>query len=124
MILISPRKLIYYCKVFYLYSQINGRAMTQTTYSQNNVKVVVSENTLRINNPYSLQLTLSSTNQLAVSVSDKVADMVCGACGKLMPNDTTLRAVRERLLVSLRGLSTVFASLNIGQWTAPDFPQW
>lgn len=120
--LILPKKLIYYCKVFNLNSQINGRAMTQTTYSQNNVKVVVSDNTVRINNPYSLQLTLSSTNQLAVSVSDEVADTVYGACGKLMPNDTTLRALRERLLVSIS--STIFASLNIGQWTAPDFPQW
>lgn len=98
--------------------------MTQTTFSQNNVKVVVSDNTVRISNPSSLQLTFSSTNQLAVGVSDEVADMVCGACGKLVPNDTTLRALRERLLVSLHGPSTVFASLNIGQWTAPDFPQW
>lgn len=98
--------------------------MTQTTYSQNNVKVVVSDRTVKINNPYSLQLTFSSTNQLAVSVSDAVADKVCGACGRLTPNDTTLRALRERLLVSLHGPRTVFASLNIGQWTAPDFPQW
>ncbi|GLD63936.1 IgGFc-binding protein-like protein, partial [Lates japonicus] len=101
----------------------NGRAMTQTTFSKNNVKVVVSDNTVRINSPTNLQLSFSSTNKLAMSVSDEVTDMVCGACGKLKPIDTTLRALRERVLMSLHGPSTAFASLNIGQWTAPDFPQ-
>nr|XP_046274005.1 IgGFc-binding protein-like [Scatophagus argus] len=85
---------------------INGREMSQTTYSQNNVEVVISDNTVRINSTSSLQLSFSSTNELTMSVSDKVADTVCGACGK----------------PSVYG-PTAFASLNIGQWLAPDFPQ-
>ncbi|XP_037649596.1 IgGFc-binding protein-like [Sebastes umbrosus] len=102
---------------------INGRAMTQTTFSQNNVKVAVSDNAVRINSPSSLQVSFSSTNELAISVSDKVADVVCGACGTIRPTYTTLQDLRETLLVDLHGPSTDFASLNIGQWTAPDFPQ-
>ncbi|KAK2830490.1 hypothetical protein Q5P01_018421 [Channa striata] len=104
---------------------INGRAVTQTHFSENNVELVVSDNTVSINNPSSLQLSLDSANQLTISVSDKVADMVCGACGQLTPNDATPRALRQRLLASFHGMSqsTSFASLNIEQWTAPDFPQ-
>lgn len=98
--------------------------MNQTTFSQNDVKVIVSDNTVTIRNPSSLQLSFNSANQIAISVTSQVADVLCGACGKLQPNDTTLQALRERLLVSLHGLSSVFAALNIGQWTAPDFPQW
>lgn len=98
--------------------------MNQTTLSHNNVTVEVSHNTVSIYSTSSLQLSFSSTNELAISVSDEVADMVCGLCGKLRPIDTTLQALRERLFVSFHGLSTEFASLNIGQWTAPDFPQW
>ncbi|KAI3358666.1 hypothetical protein L3Q82_015078, partial [Scortum barcoo] len=103
---------------------INGRSMTQTTFSLNNVKVMVSSNTVTINNPSSLQLSFSSTNELTMSVSDQVADMNCGACGKLKPVDTTLRDLRERVLVSLHGPSITLASLNIGKWEATDFPQW
>lgn len=113
-----------YYKVLNLCSQINGRAMTQTTFSQNNVKVAVSDNAVIINSPSSLQVSFSSTNELAISVSDEVADVVCGACGTIRPTYTTLQDLRETLLVYLHGPSTDFASLNIGQWTAPDFPQW
>ncbi|XP_040909680.1 IgGFc-binding protein-like [Toxotes jaculatrix] len=102
---------------------INGRPITQTTFSQNNVNVVVSDKTVRITSPTTLQLSFSSTNQLTMSVSDEVADMVCGVCGKLKPVDTTLQGLSKKLLKALRGSSTAFASLNIGQWTAPDFPQ-
>ncbi|XP_051246393.1 IgGFc-binding protein-like [Dicentrarchus labrax] len=94
---------------------INGRAMTQTNVSQNSVEVKVSDNAVGISSTSGLQLSFSSANVLAMSVSDQVADMVCGACGKLKPIDTTQ--------LNLRGKSTAFASLNIGQWTAPDFPQ-
>ncbi|XP_023265555.1 IgGFc-binding protein-like [Seriola lalandi dorsalis] len=90
---------------------VNGRAINQTTFSQNNVTLVVSDNTLRINNPSSLQLFFSSTNKLTMSVSDKVADTLCGACGKLKPVYTTL------------GPSSASASLHIKRWMAPDFPQ-
>ncbi|XP_029023842.1 IgGFc-binding protein-like [Betta splendens] len=102
---------------------INGKAMTQSTFSLNDVKVLRSNNTVTISNPSSLQLTFTPSDQLVISVSDKAADMVCGACGKLQPVDSTLRALRQSLLKSLQAPSTVFASLNIEQWTAPDFPQ-
>lgn len=98
--------------------------MTQTTFSQNNVKVLVSDNTVSISSPSTVQLSFSSTNELVMSVSDSVVDMACGVCGKLRPIDTTLRDLRERLLVSFHGQSITFASLNFGQWQAPDFPQW
>lgn len=87
---LTSLKLIYYYRVFSLCSHIDGRAMTQTTFSQNNVKVVVSDNTVRINSPSNLQLAFSSANDLALSVSDEVANMVCETCGKLKPIDTTL----------------------------------
>lgn len=98
--------------------------MTQNTFSLNDVKVLLADNTVTITNPSSLQLTLSSSDQLVISVSDKAADMVCGACGKLRPVDTTLRALRQSLLASLQGSSAAVAPLNIEQWTAPDFPEW
>lgn len=97
--------------------------MTETTFSQDNIKVLVSDNTVSINSISSIQVSFSPTNDLAISVSNKAADLVCGACGTIRP-DTKLQDLRERLLVSLLGPSTAFASLNIGQWTAPDFPQW
>ncbi|XP_070702064.1 IgGFc-binding protein-like [Pempheris klunzingeri] len=100
----------------------NGRLITQTTFSKGNVQVMVSDKTVRISSPATLQLSFSSTNELTMSVSDKVADMACGACGKLKPVSTTTRGLSKRLLGSFHGQSSTFASLNIGQWTAPDFP--
>ncbi|KAL7381442.1 hypothetical protein ABVT39_005557 [Epinephelus coioides] len=55
---------------------IDGRQMTQTTFSQNNVKVSVSDNTVRINSTSSLQVSFSSTNKLTISASNKVADVM------------------------------------------------
>ncbi|XP_059206328.1 IgGFc-binding protein-like [Centropristis striata] len=101
---------------------VNGRPMTQTTFSQNGVNVLVSDNTVRINSPFTIQVSFSATNELAISVSANVADMVCGACGPVRPTVTTIRDLREQLLVSLLGPTNTFAALNIGQWTAPDFP--
>ncbi len=89
--------------------------MTHTTFSQKDVQVVVSDNTVRINKPSTLQLSFSSTTELTVSVSGHVADMICGACGTPMPDGTTL---------SLQGTSTIITSLNITQWTAHDFSPW
>lgn len=85
---------------------------------------MVSDNTVRIDSSSSPQLSLSSTNELTMSVSENVADMVCGACGNLRPADTTIQELREMLLVSLHGQSTSLASLNIAQWMTPDFSQW
>lgn len=103
-------------------SQIDGRQMTQTTFSQNNVKVSVSDNTVRINSTSSLQVSFSSTNKLTISASNKVADVVCGACGTIRP--TKIQDLTEGLQASLGGQRTAVTSLNIGQWTAHDFPQW
>ncbi|XP_067468831.1 IgGFc-binding protein-like [Thunnus thynnus] len=102
---------------------IDGRTMTQTTVSQNNVTVEVSNNTVSIYSASSLQLSFSLTNELTISVSDKVADMVCGACGKLRPIDTTPQDLRERLLGSFHELRNACPSLDLVQWTAPDFPK-
>lgn len=105
-------------------SQINGRTLTQPTFSHDHIKVVVSDNTVRIDSSSSIQLYLSSTNELTMSVSENVADMVCGACGTLRPTDTTIQELKEMLVLSLHGQSTSLASLNIVQWAIPDFPQW
>ncbi|KAM9340233.1 IgGFc-binding protein-like [Symphorus nematophorus] len=103
---------------------VNGQVMNQTTFSKSNVNLVVSGNTVKISSASNLLLSISPTNELTMSVSDQVADMVCGVCGKLKPVDTTLLNLRERLLVSLYRPSISLATLNTGQWTAPDFPQW
>ncbi|XP_031722449.1 IgGFc-binding protein-like [Anarrhichthys ocellatus] len=88
---------------------INGRALTQPTFSQNNVKVVVSDNTLTINTS-SLQVSFSSADELTITVSDKVADVVCGVCGTIRP-------------AQLLRPNAASASLNFRQWIAPDFPE-
>ncbi|KAM3596113.1 uncharacterized protein V6R79_008319 [Siganus canaliculatus] len=66
---------------------VNGMAMTQTTYSQNNIEVVHSGDTVTINSQSTIHLSFNST--LAVSVSDDVAGSICGAC-----------VVRKYLLIS------------------------
>ncbi|XP_047461425.1 IgGFc-binding protein-like [Mugil cephalus] len=102
---------------------INGIPMYQNTFTRNNVKVALADNTVKINNPSSLQLSFSPTNELTMSVSDEVADALCGACGRLTPVAPTSRSPEQMLLEYLRGTTTTFAVLNMGQWMAPDFPQ-
>ncbi|XP_037329243.2 IgGFc-binding protein-like [Pungitius pungitius] len=97
---------------------INGRPLTQTTFSQDNLKLVVSDNTVTISSS-NLQVLFSSTNDLTINVSDNAS--VCGACGAIKPPPAKQRGLKEKTLVSFLGTGS--ASLNIGQWTAPDFPQ-
>ncbi|KAM3858157.1 IgGFc-binding protein-like [Diretmus argenteus] len=101
---------------------INGKAMSGSVFSRENVAVTVSNNTVTINSVSSLQLSFS-LQSLTMSVSDNVAEQVCGACGRLSSTaDTRRPTLRERLRVSLKGQT--LASLNMGKWKAPDFPQW
>lgn len=99
--------------------------MNQTIFSQKDVTVLVSNHTVAINSISSLQLSFSPTNELAMSVSAEVADVVCGACGSLRQTEPTLRSLRDTLLLLLlHGPTTAFKALNVGQWEAPDFPRW
>ena len=68
--------------------------------------MVVSDNTVIIDSTSTIHVSFSSTNELAISVSDVVADVLCGACGTIRPT-----------LIELH-------TLNIGNWKAPDFPGW
>lgn len=105
-----------------MFLQVNGKAMTQNTFSKNGITVSVSDNTVNITRTTSVQLVFDSINELTLSVSDAVANTVCGACGKLKPMDTTLLSLRERVLGSFHGLPRNSAYLN--PWIAPDFPSW
>ncbi|KAI4817690.1 hypothetical protein KUCAC02_011073 [Chaenocephalus aceratus] len=82
---------------------INGRELTQTPFTKSDVNVVVSDNTVIIDSTSTIHVSFSSTNELAISVSDVVADVLCGACGTIRPTIIELLA------------------LNIGKWKAPDF---
>lgn len=98
--------------------------MSQPNFSQKNVTVTVSDDTVEINSVSGLQLSFSPSNDLTMSVSEKVADLVCGACGRLSPTSDTPLTLGESLLISVQGQTTKFASLNMRKWKAPDFPQW
>lgn len=83
------------------------------------MEVVVSDNTVRISHS-NLQVFFSPTDDLTITVGDDAS--VCGACGTVTP-PAKQGDLKEKTLVSFLG-TVGSASLNIGQWTAPDFPQW
>ncbi|KAF7670088.1 hypothetical protein LDENG_00056670 [Lucifuga dentata] len=89
---------------------INGNMMTQTTFSQKDVTVLISDNTVTINSISSLQLSFSRANELTMNVHAEVADVVCGACGSLLQTYPTQQ-------------TSFFVGLNMRKWEAPDFPQ-
>lgn len=102
----------------HLYVQVNGRPMQESSFQKKNIALTVSGNTVAIKRDNSLQLSFNAVNDLTMSISADLAEKVCGACGCLKP-------VRSTELISLPlGLGGWATIIDIGQWRAPDFPQW
>ncbi|XP_075995597.1 IgGFc-binding protein-like [Genypterus blacodes] len=102
---------------------INGNLMTGSRFSRKDVTVLVSNQAVTINSISSLQLSFSATNELTMSVSAEVADVVCGACGGLRRTEPTLHGLRDTLLLMFNGQPTALKALDLGKWEAPDFPR-
>ncbi|XP_070702802.1 IgGFc-binding protein-like [Pempheris klunzingeri] len=89
---------------------VNGKKVTLSRTSRNNISVTLIENTIVIEKTSLFKLTYSKRQELIVTVSASMADKVCGACGKLLPS-------RDTLGLSLDTLQEYMASFS-----AQDFP--
>lgn len=81
--------------------------MTQTTMENNEIIVKVIDQTVIIEKTSAIRLSFSLTQEVIITVNEKIADNVCGACGKLTG--------------STPGESIMF---YMDQYRAPDFPTW
>lgn len=61
--------------------QINGKLVTLPQQLKNDVMIQLTEDTLTIEKKASLRVSFSLSLGLSVSVSDQMAQKVCGACG-------------------------------------------
>lgn len=90
-----------------IFFQINGKRVTLPQQLTNEVGVELSEDTLTIEKKASLRVSFSLSLGIAVSVSDEMAQKVCGACG----SDTKVFDVQQQGFQEYMAL-----------WRALDFP--
>lgn len=78
----------------------------------NNHFIRLVEKTIVIGQTSHFQLYYSNKQELIVTVSDSMADKVCGACGKILPFRDTM------------GLSQEVMQEYMASFSAQDFPTW
>ena len=105
-------------KVFIIHLQVNGKQLNQKSFSTINTSLLISDNAVTINSEQGLQLSFSPANQLTISVREKAAELVCGACG----NPTVVPVVGQQLQFFLGGLHPRphVANMDMAKWKARD----
>ncbi|XP_056154019.1 IgGFc-binding protein-like [Lampris incognitus] len=101
---------------------VNGRKMTQPSFTRANVNVVVSGKTVTVDSISGLRLSFSQSSELTMTVGEQVAERVCGACRPLSPSTEVTQLLPETIDV-VGGLTSNLPPLNTWKWKAPDFPQ-
>lgn len=81
--------------------------MTQPITENNGVMVMVTDQTVLIEKASVIRLSYSLSQELIITVNERITDKICGACGKL-----TGSSPGESLM------------LYMNQYRAPDFPTW
>ncbi|KAM9838224.1 IgGFc-binding protein-like [Aulostomus maculatus] len=91
---------------------VNGKQVTLPILPRMNVSVRVSEGTIIIEKLSHFQLYFSETQEVIITVSDSMADSVCGACGEFLSLNEVISFSQEAMLEYM----AVFI--------AQDFPVW
>ncbi|XP_044028599.1 IgGFc-binding protein-like [Siniperca chuatsi] len=89
---------------------VSGKKAILPSMPRNNIFVRVSEKTIVIEQMSHFQLSYSNTQELTVTVSDSMADKVCGACDKFL------------LFRDTMGFSQEVMQEYMGSFSAQDFP--
>ncbi|XP_034748628.1 IgGFc-binding protein-like [Etheostoma cragini] len=76
---------------------VNGKKVTLPSQHGNNIFLRRSEKTTTIEQTSHFQLSYSNTQELVVTVSDSMADKLCGACDKLLPFRDTMGFWQEMM---------------------------
>lgn len=87
--------------------------MPLPSLQKNGISVTVSEKAVLIEKKSALQLSYSLSQDIIITVSESMANKVCGACGQpIATKDAGMETIQQ----------TMQAYMN--SWAAPDFPTW